>query len=132
MSARNDGKALGIAIFLIAVAAIGFLVLKPEVFRIRGVQVPAGVSVRNSAVGIGNVVQVRNTSDKTLYNVTLDARNPHSNESATYTIDQIQPGETEEVGWLEWGWKVAPGETITISSGDYLPIVFSSEQLGIR
>jgi hypothetical protein len=135
-NAHNHGTAQGAGKvgFIIAIIIIGFLVLlflKPETFR-TGVQVPVSVTVRGSVVGIGNVVQVRNTSDKTLTGVVVAGRNPGVNQSATYKINSLGPGQVAEVGWMEWSWRVAPDETITVVADNYLPIVFSSEQLGIR
>lgn len=119
-------------VIFIGVLILGAVILfRPETFRTRA-QVPVSVTVRESLVGIRNVVQIRNTSDKTLTGVVVTGRNSAKNQTATYKIASIRPGELAEVGWMEWSWTVAPGETITVSADGFLPIVFSSEQLGIR
>jgi hypothetical protein len=126
---RGEGKG-GVIIAIVVIGFVALLFFKPEIFR-TGVQAPVSVSLRDSLVGIGNVVQVRNTSDKTLTGVVVTGRNPGKNQSTTYKIGNLGPGQLAEVGWMEWSWTVARGETITVTANNYLPIVFSSEQLGV-
>ena len=44
----------------------------------------------------------------------------------------MRPGEVQELGWIEWGWSVESGETVTVRAEEHAPITFSSEQLGVR
>src|SRR5262249_12044419 len=128
---QRNGQGNGVGI--IGILVIGFIALlffKPEAFR-TSAQVPVSVTVRNSRVGIGNVVQVQNTSDKGLTGVVVTGRNAGLNQVISYKIGSLGPGQVAEVGWMEWRWTVAPSETITVTANEYLPIVFSSEQLGV-
>lgn len=119
---------------LVAVAIVGLVIwasFNPETIR-TPLQVPVSVTVRPSAVGIGNVVQVRNTSALTLTGVVITARNTGTNSAATHRIGAISPGQVAEAGWMEWNWRVDPGETVSVSADGFVPIVFSSAQLGVR
>jgi hypothetical protein len=120
-----------IAVVILVGILLALIFFKPEVFRTRA-QVPVSVTVRPSLIGIGNVVQVRNNSAKALTEVVVTGRNPANNQTATHHVGHLGARELAEVGWMEWNWTVTPGETITISARGYLPIVFSSDQLGIR
>jgi hypothetical protein len=132
MSNGNEtGCGCGGVLFIVIIVVLLVVFFRPQSFRTPA-QVPASVTIRGSLVGIGNVVQVRNTSEKSLTGVVVTGRNSASNQTVTYRIGSIEPGKTVEVGWREWNWIVVPGETITISADGYLSIVFSSEQLGIR
>jgi hypothetical protein len=128
---RTGEGELGILIFVGGIIVVAFLFFKPEVFR-TAVQVPVSVSIRDSIVGIGNVVQITNTSNTTLTGVIVTGRNSGMNQSLSYEIQSLGPRQNTEVGWMEWGWKVAANETITVSASGYLPIVFTSAQLGVR
>jgi hypothetical protein len=131
-AAAQGGGGCGCAmVTVVVIGVVGFLCFKPEAIR-TGVQVPVGVSVRPSLLVITNVVQVRNESGKRLTGVVISAKNAAQNSSATYRIGVIDPGQVVEVGWGEWNWKVEPGETLTITADGFLPIVFSSAQLGVR
>ncbi len=118
------------ALILIGVGVLVFL--KPELFHIRGVQVPVGVTVRPSAVGVGKVLQVTNTSDKILSNIVISAKSSREDQSVSYRIASLRPEQVQELGWMEWEWQPKPGDIIRITADGFLPIVFSSEQLGIR
>ena len=84
---RQDGKAAAAALLVSAViAGLIYLAKHPEEIRIRPLQVRVGVSVRGSAVGIGNVLQIRNTSERVLYGVEVTARKDAANPSADYTL----------------------------------------------
>lgn len=128
---NSYGRGCGWVIFIGVLILGAVIFFKPETLR-TPFQVPVSVTVRESLVGIGNVVQIRNTSNKTLTGVVVTGRNSAKNQTATYNIGSIRAGEVAEVGWMEWNWTLAPGETITVSADGFLPIVFSSEQLGIR
>jgi hypothetical protein len=131
-SARHKRVGRGGAILvIIALVMAAVIFFKPEVFR-TPVQVPASVTVRTSFVGLGNVVQIRSFSTHTMNGVVVTGRNSAKNQTARHWVGSIRPNEVVEVGWQEWNWTVAAGETITVSADGYLPIVFSSEQLGIR
>lgn len=129
---RRGNAAVITILVLVLLATSVFLVRNPEQIRIHQIQVPVGVSIRSSGVGIGNVLQIRNTSGQTLYNVEVVASNAAAATSASYRFVSIEPGVTQEIGWLEWDWKIQPNELIRISAEGFTSITFSSEQLGIR
>ena len=128
---KSSNKGCMITATIIAVV-VGVIIFSPQCFRVRGVQVPVGVTIRGSMIGINNVVQVRNTSVNTLTGVVIVVKNSAAAQTARYNMGSISSGETKEVGCLEWNWKVEPGETITIWADGRLPIVFTSEELGVR
>jgi hypothetical protein len=82
---------------------------------------PVTVTYRDSAVGLGKVVQITNSSSHHLYNVKVTGRNVGKNESASVrATEHLRPGDTVEVGWLEFeSWTPIPGETIEIYCDDY-------------
>ena len=130
MSNENEGGCGGW--FLITVVVVAALIYcRPQTFR-TPVQVPVSVSVRDSLIGIGNVVQIRNTSENTLHDVVVTARNSGLNQTTTYSVGSLGSGELVEIGWMEWNWTVAPNETVSVSASGFLPTVFSSQQLGIE
>ena len=48
-------------------------------------------------------------------------------------IDRLGPRETRELGWAEqWDWELKPGERVEVDAKGFLPIAFSSKQLGIK
>jgi len=125
----NGGIEVVAGLIILGVVAVVFF--KPERIRTPW-QVPVSMSIRKSMVGIGNVVQVRNTSTQVLRGVVVTGRNAGTNSSATYRIGTLTPGQLVEVGWMEWNWRVDPGETVTVSADGFLSIVFSADQLGVR
>src|SRR5262245_16427318 len=108
------------------VVLVLLIVFRPQMFR-TPFQVPVSVSVRPSYVGVGNVVVIKNNSRELLENVLLTGTNRSLNQTAQYRVGTIRPGETIEVGWTKWAWKVAPGETLTVSNDRYFSIVFTAE-----
>lgn len=130
MSNDSEGGFGGwLVIGVISVAALVYF--KPQCFRTPA-QVPVSASVRASLVGMGNVVQIRNTSGKTLFDVVVTARNSGLNQTAYYTVGTLDSYDSVEIGWLEWNWTVVRNETISVSADGFLPTVFSSEQLGVK
>jgi hypothetical protein len=96
---------------------------------------PVGATTRPSLLGpdFGAVLIVTNqSSSETLTNLTVVAKKSATDRSASYVIKELKPGARAEVGWRQWTWKLAPDDTVTVSGTDYLPIVFSAEQLGIK
>jgi hypothetical protein len=129
---HQRGSGGGMTIVVIAVILIvGFILLRPEALR-TPIQTPVSVNVRESLVGLGNVVQVKNISDHLLFGVIVTGKNSAKNQSATYRVGNLAPGDIAEIGWMEWSWTVEPGEQITVSADGYLLIVFSAEQLGVK
>ena len=132
-SRGREGNAAVVVVVLIAVAVLAaYLIKNPDQVRVRPIQVPVGVSVRGSALGLGNVLQVRNSSHKALTGVQVSARNDAADTSISHVLGQLAPGETKELGWMEWGWVVEAEETVTVRADGHAPITFSSEQLGVR
>ena len=83
---------------------------------------PVTISYRASVFEIGQVVRITNNSGHHLYNVKVVGRNVQQLSSASVkATDHLSPGETVEVGWLEFGnWVPMSGETIEVYSDDYL------------
>lgn len=130
--ARRTGKAGLIALLLVLAVGAGVYVW-PQLVRVAGTQPPVGADVRDSLLGLGRVLQLHNQGKAALVNVVVEATNPAHNTHASHRFDRMDPGETMELGWREWGWSVDPGETYTISANDYpLSITFSSAQLGVN
>ena len=82
---------------------------------------PVTVTYRDSAVGIGKVIQITNNSTHHLYDVKVTGRNMKQNASASVKASEhLAPGETVEVGWMEFeAWVPEPGETVEIYCEDY-------------
>lgn len=82
---------------------------------------PASVTYRSSLVGMGQVVVITNKSSDHLYNVTVVGRNYQQVSSASVkATDDLAPGSTVEVGWLEFGnWVPQPGESIEVYADNY-------------
>ena len=120
-------------IIILAVLGLGcFWWFSAQSVRVPVVQVPVTARVRDSWL-VGNVLALRNMSDKVLTGVKVAARNPGANANLSVNVGQIQPGETREIGTLDWGWVVEKGETVTVSADGFpLPIVFSAEQLNVK
>ena len=83
---------------------------------------PVTITYRPSLVGIGQVVQISNKSGHHLYNVRVVGRNFEQVSSASVKAsDHLGPGESVEVGWMEFGaWVPAPGETIEVYADNYV------------
>ena len=136
---RNTRRgAFGLIKFLCLIIVLGIVVwavwiFAPHIFRVQGVQTPVSATLRDSAVGLGKVLQIRNVSEKTLEDVVVTAFDPKLNDQTRYKIDRLGPRETKNLGWREeWNWELKPGERIQVDAKGYLPIVFSAKQLGIE
>ena len=83
---------------------------------------PVSISYRASFFYIGQVVVITNNSNHHLYNVRVTGRNLQQLSSASVRASEhLHPGETIEVGWIEFGsWIPMPGETIEVYADDYL------------
>ena len=77
---------------------------------------PIDVSVRESMIGAGKVIQVKNTSNQTLM-VILSLNNPTTKQEKSFRLD-IPAGRLREIGHLE-GWIVASGDNIEIRNETY-------------
>lgn len=88
---------------------------------------PVTVTYRDSLVGAGIVIHIRNDSLHHLYNVKVVGRNLEQQSSASVkATDHLAPGDHVEVGWMEFTrWVPRPGETIEVYCDDY-PIPFIS------
>lgn len=133
--ARRRSDPIGNVIILAAIAGGCYLFFwRPEWIRTK-VQVPVAVQVRESLVGIGNVVQIRNESQRVLKNVGVAVVNEGSNSRRRKVdIGDLAPGETKELGTIDdrWRWTVERGEQITVTAEGFFPIVFTAEQVGVR
>ena len=117
---------------LVALVVAAVWVIRPELFRIRGVQTPVSVTVHDTLFGLSEVLRIENVSEKPLEKVVVTAIKPETNEHARYEIESLDPGESEDVSRSDLGWKLEPGHRIEVDAKGYAPIVFTSKQLGIE
>ena len=98
-------------LMVVSVAGCGKSVLPP----------PVEVTYREAILGPGMVVRVTNTSSHHLYEVSVTGRSRDAPSGASVrATDHLEPGETVEVGWLEFGqWVPLPGESIEVYVKDY-------------
>jgi hypothetical protein len=82
------------------------------------------VSFRNSVIGRGKVIQLTNSSNHHLYNVSVICRGVNGSSASVKATDHLAPGEMKEVGWMEFGsWTPVSGETIEVHADNYgLPV----------
>jgi hypothetical protein len=82
---------------------------------------PLSVSYRPSLVCIGQVVVITYNSIHYLYNVKVVGRNFQQVSSVSVkATDNLTPGNSVQVGWLEFGsWVPHPGESIEIYADNY-------------
>ena len=96
------------------------------------------VSIRPSLLYSGTaVLQIRNTSPASLKNLVIVFHNEDSNHRSSYSLESLEPGQTQEVGVLEANWKVEPNETIELrcpgyQSFKYVTYRTSEGAVGIR
>lgn len=128
---RSIGCIIGVLLLGFTVAIIALAIVAPQVFRVRGVQTPVTVTLR-SGVLTANVVRVQNLSQEYLANVVVSANRPRTRQAEARRLGTLAPGQLFELGGLEWNWVVSSGDTVTVKADGYLPIVFSSDQLGGR
>lgn len=114
----------GVAVGIIAVAA-------PQVLRVRGVQTPVNVTLREGFL-TANVLRIQNLSQNYLPNVVVSASRPSTGAHEARRIESLAPGQVFELGGLEWNWVVHNGDTVTVKADGFLPIVFTSDQMGGR
>lgn len=83
---------------------------------------PVTIRFRPSLVGMGQVAVISNNSAHHLYNVRVVGRSVSELSSGSVkAADHLAPGDTVDVGWLEFGaWVPQPGETIEVYADDYL------------
>jgi hypothetical protein len=84
--------------------------------------VPVKIGVRSSVVGAGRVLQITNTSQRTILHLAVRIESPNG-RSAARLIDKLDPGETAELGWVEWNWSADPGEIVTVSADGFVSTV---------
>lgn len=83
---------------------------------------PISVKYRQSVVGKGHVVMIKNESGNRL-SVNLSLRNSASTQKKGGVID-IEAGKDVSIGWLE-GWEFHQGDVLTISHNDFMTGVYS-------
>jgi hypothetical protein len=104
------GVLLVSATFVLGGAGCGIIAGTPEV--------PVRITTRPSVWQSGLVVQVTNASNKTLLHllVKISAAN---GAGRTREIGKIDPGETVELGWIEWNWNAHSGENVTVTANGF-------------
>jgi hypothetical protein len=81
---------------------------------------PVEVLYRDSLLGQGLIVQVKNTSDAALEEVTVDVRGPEG-ERRSFTEASVEGFGVLEVGWKRLGgWQIPAGSTVTVRARGYL------------
>lgn len=104
-----------VATVLVVLGAIWFL--QSREFKEESLpELPIDVSVRESMIGAGKVIQVRNNSNQTLM-IILSLNNPTTKQEKSFRLD-IPAGRLREIGHLE-GWIVASGDDIEIRNEAY-------------
>jgi len=88
---------------------------------------PVTVTYRDSLVGVGIVIQIKNDSLHHLYDVKVVGRSLEDPSSASVNAtDHLAPGGSVEIGWIEFErWVPRPGEIVEVYCDDY-PIPFVS------
>jgi hypothetical protein len=83
-------------------------------------EMPITPTIRYSAVGMGGVLQLENTSDAAItVDVHVEARQAQQKTDFKAIIPSYS---TREYGWLELGWMFDNGETVYIRHPDYKTI----------
>jgi hypothetical protein len=82
--------------------------------------VPVHVQSRN---GLSGEVAVFTNFHTNTLSVEVTFNNATFHQTKIYDL-VLQPGQTQEIGWAE-GWKVVPGETVTLSSADWASITYT-------
>lgn len=83
-------------------------------------RLPVTVSVRDSVIGVGRVVEFSNCTPRYLV-VKVSATNPTFGTNQVFAVDL--PGHAmRPMGWLE-GWKFASGDRVTLEQSGYAPTV---------
>ncbi len=79
---------------------------------------PLRYSFRDSLVGQGKVLMIRNDTDK-FFQLKLEVHNRTLNAKSTHAIN-VGPRKTTEIGWLELDdWHLVTGERIRIHNDGY-------------
>jgi hypothetical protein len=87
--------------------------------------VPIMVATRDALLAGGKVAILTNRRNATLC-VVATFKNATFNQTKTFNL-VFAPNEIKEIGGFE-GWSVQPGETVELSSDDYLPATYSFSQ----
>jgi hypothetical protein len=83
-------------------------------------RLPVQVHIRDSAIGLGRVLEFSNTSPRYLV-VKVSANNPTFASNQVFAVDL--PGHAmRPFGWLE-GLKFASGDRVTLEQSGYAPTV---------
>ena len=133
----RTGSKIGIGGVLIALVLCGGVFVgvvafvAPQVFRVRGVQTPVNVTLREGFL-TANVLRVQNLGQTYLPNVVVAAKRPSTGQQESRRIESIAPGQIFELGGLEWNWVVHDGDTVTVKADGFLPVVFTSDQMAWR
>ncbi len=81
-------------------------------------KLPVTTAFRNSHVGKGMVLRIRNDSDETLPNLCVIVRTAKWGDNSKLTrqvAEDVKPGKIVEVGWQQLnGWQLSPGEQVEI------------------
>ena len=72
---------------------------------------------RKSALEEGWVLRITNTGSKTLFTVTVEKV---GSGKELFAAEKLEPEETIEIGWIEYGRNFFPGEEIKIGAHGYL------------
>lgn len=83
---------------------------------------PITISIRNSILDESSkVIRITNDSQHHLYNISVVGRNFKDVSSASVRAsNELRPGATVEVGWLEFGnWIPRSGESVEVYADNY-------------
>jgi hypothetical protein len=81
---------------------------------------PIEVAHRDSLIGAGKIIQVKNTSNETLEKIEIRISSP-SGEERTYTEETLGAYETFELGWKRLGgWEIQSGFEVSVRCKGYV------------
>ncbi len=93
--------------------AIGATVLVVGLYFTYFKKPPVSVTHRNSTVGAGYVLQIKNTGNRTLNNIVV----AQFGGKVAKVANRLDPGKTAEAGWLEFGYSLPEGTYLIAAKG---------------
>ena len=107
------------ACLVVAVVAAVFFATRTSTLQKQLDRLPVSVTYRKALMGAGYVLQIHNTSGKSLpLKITLT--NPTFNKTKTFDVVADASPKPFEIGHLE-GWTLTSGDVIEISSEGFEP-----------
>ncbi len=116
---NNTVLVLGVCLVVAVVAAV-FFATRTSTLQKQLDRLPVAVTYRKAMMGAGYVLQIRNSSGKSLpLKITLT--NPTFNKTKTFDVVADASPKPFEIGHLE-GWTLTSGDVIQVSSEGFEPM----------